>query len=63
MKNRNNVQEIRSQKSISREELADKVSVSVQTIESIEKGKYKPSASLAFNIANSLSKEITEIFP
>lgn len=59
---KNNLQETRSNSSMTQEELADKVDVSIQTIQSIEKGKYKPSDSLALNIARSLGKEVTEIF-
>ncbi|MEI5993272.1 helix-turn-helix transcriptional regulator [Candidatus Enterococcus mansonii] len=62
MKNENKVQEVRSQKNISQKELADRVNVSIQTIQSIEKGKYKPSDSLALNIASSLDKQVTDIF-
>lgn len=58
----NNLQETRSNNNITQEELAEKVNVSIQTIQSIEKGKYKPSDSLALNIANSLNKEVTDIF-
>ncbi|MGX7150790.1 helix-turn-helix transcriptional regulator [Enterococcus ureasiticus] len=61
-KSTNNLQETRSSNNISQKELAEKVNVSIQTIQSIEKGKYKPSDSLAFNIANSLNKEVTDIF-
>lgn len=59
---KNNLQEIRSSTNITQEELAQKVDVSIQTIQSIEKGKYKPSDSLALNIANSLNKEVSDIF-
>lgn len=59
---KNNLQEIRSSTNITQEELARKVDVSIQTIQSIEKGKYKPSDSLALNIANSLNKEVSDIF-
>ncbi|MGM0219187.1 helix-turn-helix transcriptional regulator [Enterococcus sp. AZ126] len=62
IKKTNNLQETRTSNNLTQEELADKVSVSIQTIKSIEKGKYKPSDSLAFNIANSLNKEVTDIF-
>ncbi|MGX7202798.1 helix-turn-helix transcriptional regulator [Enterococcus plantarum] len=59
---KNNLHEIRSSTNITQEELAQKVDVSIQTIQSIEKGKYKPSDSLALNIANSLNKEVSDIF-
>nr|WP_034860314.1 helix-turn-helix transcriptional regulator [Enterococcus caccae] len=59
---KNNLQEIRSNTNMTQEDLANQVDVSIQTIQSIEKGKYKPSDSLAFNIARSLNKEVTDIF-
>ncbi|PGA01793.1 helix-turn-helix transcriptional regulator, partial [Bacillus toyonensis] len=42
--------------------LADAVGVSRQTIVALEKNKYNPSLILAFKIANSLEKEITDVF-
>lgn len=59
---KNNLQEIRNNHNMTQEELANQVDVSIQTIQSIEKGKYKPSDSLALNIAHSLNKEVAEIF-
>ncbi|MEI5990627.1 helix-turn-helix transcriptional regulator [Enterococcus crotali] len=60
--NKNNLQEIRINTNLTQEDLAKQVDVSIQTIQSIEKGKYKPSDSLAFNIARSLNKDVTDIF-
>ncbi|MBO0445265.1 MULTISPECIES: helix-turn-helix transcriptional regulator [Enterococcus] len=62
IKNKNNLQETRTSQELTQEELANKVNVSIQTIQSIEKGKYKPSDSLALNIATSLGKKVTDIF-
>lgn len=62
VKSKNNLQETRSNTNMTQEELAEKVNVSIQTIQSIEKGKYKPSDSLAFSIASSLNKEVADIF-
>lgn len=42
--------------------LAEKVSVSRQTIISIEAGKYSPSLELAFKIAKAFEVSITEVF-
>jgi putative transcriptional regulator len=61
-KKQNNLQEFRMIHGFTQEELADKVSVSIQTIQSIENGRYKPSDSLAFNIARSLNREVGDIF-
>ncbi len=47
---------------ISQEDLANALSVSRQTIISLEKGKYNPSILLAFKIARYFDKAIEEIF-
>lgn len=52
MKNR--LEEIRKEKGIKQEELADKLEVSRQTIGSLENGRYNPSIILAFKIARFL---------
>ncbi len=43
-------------------ELAKKAGVSRQTINNIESGKYYPSLELAFLIAQSLNREIQDVF-
>ncbi len=60
MKNR--LEEYRKQNNEKQEDLANAVSVSRQTIISIEKGKYNPSILLAFKIAKHFGKAIEEIF-
>ena len=47
---------------ISQEELAAAVGVTRQTIISIEKGKYTPSALLAFRIAKFFNKPVESVF-
>ncbi|HBG81228.1 TPA: transcriptional regulator [candidate division CPR2 bacterium] len=51
MELRNNLRELRARHKMTQEELADKVGVTRQTIISIEKGEYTPSALLALKIA------------
>ena len=48
---KNTVSELRKQKKLSQEELAEAVGVTRQTITSIETGKYIASLPLAFKIA------------
>lgn len=60
MKNR--LEEIRKEKGIKQEELADKLEVSRQTIGSLENGKYNPSIILAFKIARFFEMSIEDIF-
>lgn len=47
---------------MSQEELANEIGVTRQTIYSIEKGKFIPSALLAFKIARFFGKNVEEVF-
>ena len=58
----NEVNKLRTQKSITQEELAEKLKVSRQTIIAIEKGNYTPSVLLALRIARFFKKKVEEIF-
>lgn len=60
MKNR--LEEIRKARGLCQEELARALSVSRQTISSLEKGRYNPSILLAFKIARYFGLTIEEIF-
>ena len=60
MKNR--LEELRRQRGITQEELADALSVSRQTVGSLENGRYNPSILLAFKIANYFRVTIEEVF-
>ena len=60
MKNRLKV--LRAEQNWTQEDLADRLGVSRQTINTIEKGKYDPSLPLAFKIARLFGKAIEEIF-
>ena len=60
MKNR--LEELRRQKGIKQEELAEALEVSRQTIGSLENGRYNPSILLAFKIARYFGMSIEEIF-
>lgn len=52
----------RARNDMTQAQLADKVSVSRQTINSIEIGKYVPSALLAFKIASVLNIRADDLF-
>jgi len=58
----NRVREMRSQKAMTQEELAERVGVSRQTIISIESGRYNPSIMLAYKLASSFGLHIEELF-
>ncbi|MDM5291875.1 helix-turn-helix transcriptional regulator [Peribacillus simplex] len=52
----------RAEKGWTQEQLAMRVGVSRQTIATLEKNKYNPSLILAFKIANTFEKPLTEVF-
>ena len=60
MKNR--LEELRKQRGIKQEELAEAVQVSRQTIGSLENGRYNPSILLAFMLAGYFGVTIEDIF-
>ncbi len=60
MKNR--LEELRKQRGIKQEDLANTLEVSRQTIGSLENGRYTPSIQLAFKIARYFDMSIEEIF-
>ena len=60
MKNR--LRESRSERGWSQGELAERLGVSRQTINSIETGRYDPSLRLAFAIARLFGRRIEDIF-
>ena len=59
---KNKLKEIRKQKNISQQELADMVGVSRNTISSLETGQYEPTAKLAFVLAIALDKKFEDLF-
>jgi putative transcriptional regulator len=59
---KNNIEEIRKIYQLTQEELADKLDVSRQTINSLEKGRYNPSIQLAFKLAKLFSMKIEDLF-
>jgi len=59
---KNRLEEIRNEKGINQEDLAKALSVSRQTISSLENGRYNPSILLAFKIAKYFSMAIEDIF-
>jgi len=59
---KNNIKVERAIKSITQEDLANKVSVSRQTINAMEANKYVPSTVLALKIAAVFGKTVEEIF-
>jgi putative transcriptional regulator len=59
---KNRLEEIRKERGIKQEELANALGVSRQTIGSLENGRYNPSIILAFKIARYFDMSIEEIF-
>jgi putative transcriptional regulator len=60
MKNRIKVE--RAEHNLTQADLADKIGVSRQSINAIEKGKFVPSAVLALKIARLFKKPVEDIF-
>ena len=60
MKNR--LEELRKQRAIRQEDLAQALGVSRQTVISLDKGKYNPSLALAFKLARYFGLPIEAIF-
>ena len=60
MKNR--LEEIRKQRGIRQEELAEAMKVSRQTISSLENGRYSPSVILAIKLARYFEMKVEDIF-
>ena len=59
---KNNIKVERAIKNLTQEELANKVSVSRQTINAMEANKYVPSTVLALKIAKVFNKAVEDIF-
>lgn len=59
---KNNIKILRAQYSITQDQLAEKLSVSRQTIISLEKEKYNPSIILAFKLAEVFNCKVEDVF-
>lgn len=59
---KNNIKVWRAKNNLTQEELAKKLSVTRQTINAIERGKYDPSLELAFRLASFFECSIEDIF-
>ena len=58
----NRIQELRKERRIRQEDLADAVGVTRQTIVSLEHGKYNASLQLAYRIARFFDRQIEQVF-
>ncbi len=59
---RNNLKEVRSERGLSQQQLADMVGVSRNTISSIETGQFNPTAKLALVLCIALDKKFEDLF-
>ena len=59
---KNKLKVYRAMHDLTQEALAEKLSITRQTVISIEKGKYDPSLELAFKIAGLFETKIEDIF-
>jgi len=62
MKLINHIKQHRARLDLTQEDLARRVGVRRQTILAVEKGKYVPSALLAFQLAKALGMSVTDLF-
>ena len=62
MKLINHIKQHRARLDLTQQDLAEKVDVRRQAILAVEKGKYVPSALLAFQIAEVLGMKVDELF-
>ena len=62
MKIENQIKQLREQNGYTQQDLAEKVTVSRQTIISLESGRYNPSIILAHKIAEMFSLTIEDVF-
>ncbi len=58
----NHLEQLRAQKGLTQQELADQAGVSRQTIISLERGRYNPSITLAFRLARLFGVTVEELF-
>lgn len=58
----NRLKVLRAERDWSQQAVADKLNVSRQTVNAIERGKYDPSLPLAFDIARLFGQRIEDIF-
>lgn len=59
---KNNIKNLRTEKGISQQKLAENLGVSRQTINSIEKGRFDPSLKLTIKITRFFKKHLEEVF-
>lgn len=59
---KNSIAERRADQGLSQGALAEKLSVSRQTVNALERGRYNPSLDLAFKLAAVFEARIEEIF-
>ncbi|MBQ0039878.1 MAG: helix-turn-helix transcriptional regulator [Treponema sp.] len=59
---KNNIKVERARRDMTQQELADRLAVSRQTINAIEKGKFNPSTVLALKISSLFGMSVNDIF-
>ena len=59
---KNKLKEVRTEKKLSQQDLADMVGVSRNTISSLETGQYEPTAKLAYILCVALDMKFEDLF-
>ena len=62
MKMKNNIKELRKNKKLRQEDLAEELGVTRQTVIAIENNKYDPTLELAMKISAFFGKNVNDIF-
>ena len=62
MKMKNNIKELRKNKKLRQEDLAEKLGVTRQTVIAIENNKYDPTLELAMKISEFFGLSVNDIF-
>lgn len=58
----NRLKVLRAERNWSQQALAERIGVSRQAVNAVERGKHDPSLQLAFDIANQFNQRIEDIF-
>ncbi len=58
----NHLEQLRAQRGLTQQDLADQAGVSRQTIISLERGRYNPSIILAFKLARLFGVTVEDLF-
>jgi putative transcriptional regulator len=59
---RNNLRDLRTERGLTQEQLADRIGVTRKTINTVERGVFLPSTVLALKLARALGTSVEQLF-